>query len=120
MFYVKLFEYFLQEYQKQICTLVQDYLGKLNGYKAKMQERENLQLDYDKWRNVVKSYQEKPPKETEKIENAEKKYENYKELFEATNLNLTQELSDLIESRYEHFDSSYSLVISSSNERDPT
>jgi len=101
------------EYQKQISTLVQEYLGKLLAIKPKITERENLHLDYDKWRNQVKTYQEKPPKEAEKMEQAEKKYENYKELFESSNNDVIQTLSSFYENRYQDFDGAYSLLVTS-------
>eukprot|EP01114_Cavostelium_apophysatum_P009508 TRINITY_DN2265_c0_g1_i2.p1 TRINITY_DN2265_c0_g1~~TRINITY_DN2265_c0_g1_i2.p1 ORF type:complete len:597 (-),score=210.06 TRINITY_DN2265_c0_g1_i2:52-1842(-) len=101
------------EYQRQISALVQDYLAKLNAIKPKLKERDNLQLDYDKWRTTFKTYQDKPPKEAEKMQHAEKKYENYKELYETTNNSLLHDLNEIYDNRYDDFDSVYSLLITS-------
>lgn len=62
-------------------NLVQEYLAKLNAIKVhvlyslvlnfiqpKISERDNLHLDYDKWRNTVKTYQDKPPKDPSKVQ----------------------------------------------------
>lgn len=67
-------------------------------------------MDFDKWRNVVKSYQEKSPKEPSKITEAEQKFQHYKELFEESNSSLTQEIGDLYENRFIDFEEAYSLV----------
>jgi len=98
------------DHQKELSTKVQEFLAKLMGIKPKVTERDNLQLDYDKWRNAVKQSQDKP-KEAIKLQQAEQKYENYKEIFETSNYTLIQEISDLYNNRFEEFDSAYKTLI---------
>jgi len=43
--------------------MVQDFQKKWLTLKPKISERDTLQMDYDKWRNTVTGFKEKPPKD---------------------------------------------------------
>jgi len=101
------------ETQKQAREMVQDYLNSIVGLKAKVQERDNLLLDYDKWRNTVAKYKEKPPKEPAKVTAAEQKHQSYKEIYTTANENLLKELTELHTNRFSDFENAYNALITS-------
>jgi hypothetical protein len=101
----------------------------LNVLKAKVQDRDNLLLDYDKFRNKVQKYTEKPPKDPAKATTvintplsfriylrgdvffqAQQRLESCKELYTSTNEGLKKELRETYETRYQRFERAYNAV----------
>jgi len=99
--------------QKELLSLIQEYLNRWLALKPKIQDRKNLQLDYDKWRNIWNQYQEKPPKDPSKASQAEAKMETYKDLFEKINDSIIQEISDLYDNRFQDFEHIFKMLVTS-------
>jgi hypothetical protein len=75
----------------------------------KVHVRDNMLLDYDKWKTKVIHLTAKQ-KDPTKLFEAEKKFEDHKELYNKTNTELMAELKQVDSSKYNDFLREFKLV----------
>jgi len=81
--------------------------------RKKVKQRDDILLDYDKHKTEVIKLNANPAKDPAKLATAEKKFEEYKELYTKTNTELLEELTNIHNSKYKNFIPEYKLLISS-------
>jgi len=100
------------EKQKELYFNLEEYIGKLTAMKKKVQKRDVICLDHDKYKTKVIKLTAKPGKDRAKLEEAEKKFEEYKESYRQINMELIEEIKALYSSRFRDFKAEYQLLVS--------
>jgi len=101
------------EKQKELYFNIEEAIGKLNAAKKKVKQRDNILLDYDKRKTEVIKLNANPAKDPAKLATAEKKFDEFKELYTKTNEELLEELTILHNTKYSSFLNDYKLLVNS-------
>eukprot|EP01119_Soliformovum_irregulare_P017365 TRINITY_DN5149_c0_g1_i2.p1 TRINITY_DN5149_c0_g1~~TRINITY_DN5149_c0_g1_i2.p1 ORF type:complete len:222 (-),score=47.51 TRINITY_DN5149_c0_g1_i2:362-1027(-) len=99
------------EQQKQLYSSLEESILVLMGLKKRIQTRDAVLLDCDKWKTTVIKLTAKPNKDAVKLAEAEKKYEEFKTLHANTNEEVLAELKKANELQVNQFISLYNSVI---------
>jgi len=93
-----------------------EYTNKLTALKKKIQKRDEILLDYDKYKTQLIKLTAKQVKDPIKQGETEKKFEEIKELYKKTNEELIEEIRIHYEEQYSDFKSQYKQLITSQAE----
>jgi hypothetical protein len=91
-----------------IHSLIHSFIHSL--YQKRIQRRDVQCLEYDKYKTKVIKYSAKPPKEQNKVVEAEKKFEEHKEQYKVANAEVLADLRRFIGNRLVDFHREYLQV----------
>jgi hypothetical protein len=84
-------------------------MGAVNAIRKKVKQRDDILLDYDKFKTQVIKYTGSP-KEQVKLLEAEKKFEEQKEVYNKINSELIKEIQEIHDNRISNFWREFQLV----------
>eukprot|EP01114_Cavostelium_apophysatum_P014769 TRINITY_DN3910_c0_g1_i1.p1 TRINITY_DN3910_c0_g1~~TRINITY_DN3910_c0_g1_i1.p1 ORF type:complete len:552 (-),score=140.45 TRINITY_DN3910_c0_g1_i1:33-1688(-) len=99
------------EKQKELNMHMEEYVGKVNALKKRIQKRDEDLLRHDRHKTNVIELTAKPGKDPTKLAEAERKFEEHKATYKETNADVTRELQMLLEDKYRDFKSEYNLLL---------
>jgi hypothetical protein len=99
------------EKQKEFYFNLEEHLNQINTMKKKIQERDNICLDHDKWKTAVIKLTAKPGKDPAKLWEAEKKFEEHKELYLKINAETKEEMKEFYAKQNVTLQEEYKMLI---------